>query len=197
MSIKLTTLVAVCLFIACATVQSRILRTGKGKGLWGGKTFQDSLENELMDYSVGGCPDAKEALKLHNQLRRKHGAEKLRWDDKLAQDAQAWAENNAANGVMAHSTEEQRNFQGENLAFLWVGLPELENTAAQEGTKMWIEEEPLYPVDPMQALHFTQMVWKKTTNIGIGCAKSGDMVYVCARYNPRGNFESFTENVQM
>ena len=100
--------------------------------------------------------------------------------------------------MMHHSTEEQRNFAGENLAYLWVGIPEFEASAVQDGVKMWEEEEPLYsPQDPSPALHFTQMVWKETTKIGIGCAKSGDMMYLTARYTPRGNFGSFEENVQM
>ena len=99
--------------------------------------------------------------------------------------------------MMHHSTEEQRNMEGENLAYLWVGIPEMAATAVKDGVQMWEDEEPLYnPDDPSPALHFTQMVWKATTKVGIGCAKSGDMEYITARYAPRGNFDSFTDNVQ-
>lgn len=45
--------------------------------------------------------------------------------------------------------------------------------------------------------HFTQVVWKDSTELGVGMARNRNgEVYVVCNYNPAGNFlGSFTENV--
>jgi len=45
--------------------------------------------------------------------------------------------------------------------------------------------------------HFTQLVWKETTDIGCGIAMShDDKVYAVCNYTPPGNFKShYEENV--
>ena len=44
--------------------------------------------------------------------------------------------------------------------------------------------------------HFTQIIWKTTTKVGVGIAKRGNIVVVVARYTPQGNFMGrFGENV--
>lgn len=44
--------------------------------------------------------------------------------------------------------------------------------------------------------HFTQVVWKKSVELGIGKAVSGRCTYVVGRYKPAGNvLNNFRENV--
>ncbi len=46
--------------------------------------------------------------------------------------------------------------------------------------------------------HFTQVVWKATTQVGFGVARGATWTYVVANYNPAGNMwsnSSFVANV--
>ncbi|KAF4524951.1 hypothetical protein B566_EDAN014132, partial [Ephemera danica] len=44
--------------------------------------------------------------------------------------------------------------------------------------------------------HFTQIVWKCTTELGIAIATRGNRTVVVANYSPRGNMQDqFRENV--
>lgn len=44
--------------------------------------------------------------------------------------------------------------------------------------------------------HFTQVVWKKSVELGIGKAVSGRCTYVVGRYKPAGNvLNNFRENI--
>ena len=44
--------------------------------------------------------------------------------------------------------------------------------------------------------HFTQVVWKASTKVGVGCGVSGGKLYVVGNYSPAGNFVGhFRENV--
>ena len=67
----------------------------------------------------------------------------------------------------------------------------------------WYDEEPLYdynnPGFSPETGHFTQVVWKGTTEIGCGfttgCSPGYANVWVC-QYSPPGNFlGQFAENV--
>jgi uncharacterized protein YkwD len=52
-------------------------------------------------------------LRRHNQLRAKHSAPRLKWDRAMTSLAASWA----ARCIFEHSTYEQRNKTGENLAW--------------------------------------------------------------------------------
>ena len=44
--------------------------------------------------------------------------------------------------------------------------------------------------------HFTQIVWKGSTEVGVGIATSGDNTWVVAKYWPSGNsLNQYTNNV--
>lgn len=49
----------------------------------------------------------------------------------------------------------------------------------------------------MKTGHFTQVIWRDSTELGVGMARNRNgEVYVVCNYNPAGNFlGSFTENV--
>nr|QNH72481.1 toxin candidate TRINITY_DN37159_c0_g1_i1 [Pachycerianthus maua] len=142
-----------------------------------------------------GCPDALEAFHYHNELRAEHGSPPLKWDHNLYLEAMDWAKYLASIEYMKHSGKEG---EGENLAYNWM-----EPKPAVDATKMWYDEEKYYYYDYPDSfqgscLHFTQLVWKSTTNIGLGCAKTrnGQTTYVVARYTPKGNWGGeFADNV--
>ncbi len=61
---------------------------------------------------------AAELLDAHNAERVEFGASKLKWSQRLAKDAQGWAERLAREGSMRHASIDQRRGAGENL---WMG----------------------------------------------------------------------------
>ena len=56
--------------------------------------------------------DIEACLKAHNQLRAKHNAPPLSWNEKLAEHAQIWANHLVKLGYMEHAT---KTGEGENL----------------------------------------------------------------------------------
>lgn len=149
---------------------------------------------------AGGVPpEWADMLDAHNAKRKLHCAPPLTWSDKLAAEAQAWA-NDCKN---AHSG----TADGENLAF-WV--PSASNDQAFQNT--WYCEVKHYDFDNPQVVggfkngcdppvngHFTQVVWKSSREIGCGkanCSINGqDGVYWVCRYSPPGNFNADNPDV--
>ncbi|RXW18244.1 hypothetical protein EST38_g7613 [Candolleomyces aberdarensis] len=136
--------------------------------------------------------DIADYLAGHNTIRRNHGASDLTWSDELASAAQRWANN----CQWKHSGGAVGPF-GENLA---AGT----NLGIRAAIKLWTDEVSDYnPASPTFS-HFTQVVWKGTTQVG--CAvqtctgilgNSPAKFYVC-EYNPPGNVAGrFGENVQV
>ncbi|WAR31976.1 GAPR1-like protein [Mya arenaria] len=115
-----------------------------------------------------------EAVKVHNELRSKHGASKLKHAKDLSEFAQKWAENLAAKNAFQHR---------------------------REACEQWYSEisKHDFSTEPrsLGSGHFTQMVWKGSREMGIGKAKtSNGKVIVVANYRPAGNIVGhFVENV--
>ncbi|KAJ2914240.1 hypothetical protein MD484_g6174, partial [Candolleomyces efflorescens] len=136
--------------------------------------------------------DIADYLAGHNTIRRNHGASDLTWSDELASAAQKWANN----CQWKHSGGAVGPY-GENLA---AGT----NLGIRAAIKLWTDEVSDYnPANPTFS-HFTQVVWKGTTQVG--CAvqtctgilgSSPAKFYVC-EYNPPGNVAGrFGDNVQV
>jgi uncharacterized protein YkwD len=133
----------------------------------------------------GLTPFQQEALDSHNQYRLKHGVQELTWSPTVAQSAQA----HANKCVFAHS---QGSGYGENLA--WG------HQSIGAAIKDWYDEIHQYnyysPGFAMGTGHFTQIVWKTTTELGCARGNCPNMnLWVC-QYNPPGNYlNQFHENV--
>ncbi|KAK4473226.1 hypothetical protein MN116_004400 [Schistosoma mekongi] len=137
-----------------------------------------------------------DALDEHNRLRALHGCPPLQYDEKLARDAQSWAENLARLKILKHSICDE---YGENLATSMST-----NKATMSGiqaTQNWYNEIHQHNFDQQYQSdtgHFTQVIWKSTTKAGFGIQHStdGHHVYIVGRYLPAGNVQGkFKENV--
>jgi len=69
-------------------------------------------------------------------------------------------------------------------------------------TQSWYDEMKFYnygrPGFSSQTGHFTQVIWKGSTKLGVGIGFSSDKrkVYVVANYSPPGNYQGqFPQNV--
>jgi hypothetical protein len=130
-------------------------------------------------------PEFKAALDRHNELRARHGAKPLAWDEKLAASAQEWA----ARGKFEHS---KGGDFGENLG---LGHP-----SARAATESFYSEVRHYdfkkPGFSFETGHFTQLVWEDSKTLGIGKGVARGMPFYVFRYFPPGNVVGrFQDNV--
>jgi pathogenesis-related protein 1 len=133
--------------------------------------------------------DAQQALAFHNAKRHDVGAPPLTWSTDLAALAQKWADHLAAEQAcdLVHTTG---NHYGENL-FGGSGRAFTAVDASQD----WYGEISAFHYGPLSennwyaSGHYTQMVWRNTTQMGMGRATcpSGRVVIV-AEYDPPGNY---------
>jgi len=143
----------------------------------------------------------QEVLDSHNAHREKHGANKLAASKELNQMAQDWAMHLAENNKFEHGTATYKDQQvGENCAAKWSS--ETTKFSGDTMVQQWYDEEPEheYGVNPtvLKSGHFTQVVWKDSQELGIGCAldSKGKVILVC-NYFPAGNIMGkFPENVE-
>jgi uncharacterized protein YkwD len=137
--------------------------------------------------------EAQAFIEAHNRVRAKHCAGPLAWSPTLAQVAQQWANSLRDKGCMfGHSN----GSYGENLAAGSIGM--LDPGAV---VKMWYDEGQQYKFPnggfSMQTGHFTQVVWRGTTQVGCGRSQCKGMdIWVC-EYDPAGNWEGqYPDNVR-
>jgi uncharacterized protein YkwD len=129
----------------------------------------------------------------HNQEREQLGLEPLSWDNGLAQSARQWADHLANTGRFEHAPENPVAPEGENL---WAGTKGHYAPEAMVGA--WIREKRFFRfgVFPNNSVtgrvedvgHYTQVVWRKTREVG--CAEAAGQqedILVC-RYNDAGNY---------
>ncbi|XP_018309478.1 uncharacterized protein [Mycetomoellerius zeteki] len=138
----------------------------------------------------------QEALLVHNEYRRKHRVPDLRLSPELTAAAKAWANTLLnTNKLVPQSSSPY----GENIYSMQCSDPKL-IVSAREVISKWYSErkEHKFSIEPkvLNTCHFTQIVWKNTTEMGIAMAKRDGSCVVVACYHPRGNIVGqFTENV--
>ncbi|KAK9898214.1 PR-1-like protein [Cystobasidium minutum MCA 4210] len=143
---------------------------------------------------------ASNILQAHNSARSSHGARALTWSSNAESLARTWAEQ----CVWQHGGAPNL---GQNLAAS-AGYRQ----TGQQAVNGWMSEESDYdPSNPTYS-HFTQVVWKATTQVGCYQATCDRLVnpdgsevfpgyspsyYIVCNYSPPGNVAGqFNENVQ-
>jgi uncharacterized protein YkwD len=137
--------------------------------------------------------DAQTALDHHNKVRKDVGSPPLQWSAELAEFALQWADHLVSEGcLMKHRpmSGEWKQKYGENI--FWGSASSYTPLEASED---WYSEIKDYKygivtMDNYYATgHYTQMVWKNTTHVGIGVAICADgEIIIVANYSPAGNF---------
>ncbi|KAJ7669255.1 CAP domain-containing protein [Mycena polygramma] len=127
--------------------------------------------------------DVQVYLQTHNTIRSQHNAVPVTWSNAAAEKAQQWADEckNVHSGGKLGPL-------GENLA---AGTGKF---AIQDAVKAWTDEVSEYNSDNPQPSHFTQVVWKATTQIGCAVqtcngifAGFGAAQYYVCEYSVQGN----------
>ncbi|XP_078484107.1 uncharacterized protein LOC100180998 [Ciona intestinalis] len=143
-------------------------------------------------------------LNTHNYFRCLHGVPPLRYSDELQFSAQMYANFMASDGKLGYQSVRpsiigihREQFIGENLAWRMQRGNKYNIVRA---TSDWYGEGLYYDyIHPENATkkHFTQVVWKNTTQVGCAVARIGFQVYVVAHYKYAGNIPGlFAENVK-
>ncbi|KIJ68256.1 hypothetical protein HYDPIDRAFT_24553 [Hydnomerulius pinastri MD-312] len=142
----------------------------------------------LTVFSVGtslvqAFPSSK-YLDTHNNERAQYDAAALVWNDTLANAAQQWA-----NGCVFEHSGGSLGPYGENLA-AGTGDYTISNAVGD-----WNAESSSYDPSNPQASHWTQVVWKSTTDLGCAVqscngifpSSYGPAEYYVCEYYPAGN----------
>ncbi|XP_053601616.1 uncharacterized protein LOC128670180 isoform X1 [Plodia interpunctella] len=138
-----------------------------------------------------------EALEVHNEYRREHGVEPLVLNKEICKVSQKWADELAKRDEMAYSLNKH---YGESVYCGWSSDPNTK-IRARDCVDKWYSEINQFSFgrepDELKSGHFTQIVWRGSKELGIGCAKSkSGKLYVVANYSPPGNYNNqFTKNV--
>lgn len=144
----------------------------------------------------------KKILVKHNKFRDKHCTPPLKWNSKLSSLAQNQASKLCKKDAIFHpDTKYGGNIY---IAFLNSNSNVNKQEQAKNSVNNWYNESAKYnynnPIYSIETAHFTQLVWKNTTQIGCGltsCMQDNQkLIYIDCLYDPPGNFESaYTENV--
>lgn len=129
----------------------------------------------------------------HNAARAAVGAAPLTWSDELAADAARYAAVLAATRDFKHSTGVRGRIpEGENLFMGSRGAYRYD-----EMVRLWAEERRFYRAGVVPDIsttgrwqdvgHYTQMVWRRTSQVGCALASSARDDYLVCRYSPPGN----------
>jgi uncharacterized protein YkwD len=132
-------------------------------------------------------------LAAHNQERLELGLEPLSWNPALAQSAQYWADYLAATGRFEHAPEDPYIPEGENL---WAGTKGY--YAPEARVDAWIREKQFFRPGTFpdnsttgrveDVGHYTQLIWRATTEVGCAQATSVSEDILVCRYAEAGNY---------
>lgn len=128
--------------------------------------------------------EKRQILESHNKARSEFKLSQLTWDCELAKVAQEWA----TRGIFGHRPD---NDFGENLF-----VASAANSSPVFAFKQWMLEKSFWDNSSgvcqtgKVCTHYTQIVWKKTTQVGCGINRNASgkwKTLVVCNYDPGGN----------
>jgi len=145
----------------------------------------------LAVFAVASADFVDDCLYYHNQLRSSLGLNRFTWSNSLAADSAAYARVLAKTSHLKHSTN--RGNVGENLS-----MGTLNAYGTKELIYLWINEKRHYISGKKfpntsttgnwkDTAHYTQMVWRTTTQVGCGVATNSKWRFMVCRYKRAGN----------
>lgn len=158
-----------------------------------GSTRCSGVKTPLSDAEID------EILRVHNAARAAVGSPAVTWNCKLAEFAQSWADKD----VFEHSNEnDQKDILGEDIAGENLSADADASTVVKKMLQGWLDEKPNWNNAAKTCAagkvcgHYTQMVWKTTTQVGCGINRKasvmgdpwkGTTTYLVCNYFPGGN----------
>ncbi|USU04584.1 CAP domain-containing protein [Sphingomonadaceae bacterium OTU29LAMAA1] len=129
----------------------------------------------------------------HNRARGDVGVAPITWSEPLAASARGYAETMARTGRFEHAVQSiGMDRQGENL---WTGTRGAYRY--DEMIRHWVAEKRDFVNVPAPQFsrtgrwqdvgHYTQIVWRATTQVGCALASNATDDYLVCRYAPPGN----------
>jgi hypothetical protein len=132
-------------------------------------------------------------LDSQNRARAAVGLDPLRWNAHLSASAQHWATALAASGRFEHAPENATSPEGENL---WAGTRGYYNPEAM--VDGWVREKRFFKpgIFPDNSTtgqvedvgHYTQVVWRRTREVGCAIAAGRSEDILVCRYAEAGNW---------
>ena len=159
----------------------------------GAAEFTDGLDNDcdgVIDNIVLTSFEF-EIMQLHNSIRASvepapdFALPQLVWNASLASTAQQWAD--ACN----YSHNPDRGAVGENIALIYSNS---DVSTVDIAVSLWGDESVNYDYDSNSCTsgeicgHYTQIIWRDSTNIGCGIAICSGCQFLVCNYSPAGNF---------
>ena len=130
--------------------------------------------------------DPDTLVAAHNKYRAEVSVPPLTWSAEVAASAQAWAEDMASSGKFRHSGSRY----GENI---WAGTANA--YSLDEMVTSWGDEKANFEYGTSSNSrnggvvgHYTQIIWRNSTQVGCGLASGGGTDYFVCQYNPPGNY---------
>jgi pathogenesis-related protein 1 len=150
-------------------------------------------------HATRGLWDTYQYLSSHNTIRVEHGATPLTWSTALAEAAESWVQScsfSHSSGVLSDGTA-----YGENMV---AGPGEV---SIQTAVNSFVSDESSFTFQPETYNHFSQVVWKATTEVGCATytqcsgifdSTRSDETLVACFYSPPGNvIGALADNVQL
>ena len=151
---------------------------------------QNTPNNEVAPV-VNNANIAQEALNAHNQYRAAVEVPGLQWSEALANSSQQWANQLAGCGRFDNS-----NGHGVG-GCMWTGSSG--GFSVTEMVDSWGAEQQFFSPGIFPDVsttgnwsdvgHYTQIVWRNTTEVGCAFASSNGSDYFVCQYNPQGNIQ--------